>query len=131
MQTFVATSLASGSPSTAGLRTAINILEKWGAGGDTGSAILRVSRSTYTRAKRGEAVSLDRDQLTRVSLVLNIHAALRVLFDNPENLYGFMGMKNHNPFFEGRSPLEVIAGGDFVALYETFRRLDALRGGQW
>lgn len=114
-----------------GLKTAINILEKWGVSGETGSRVLRVSRSTYSRAKRGENVSLDRDQLTRVSLVLNIHAALRVLFENPENLYGFMRMKNHNPFFNGRAPLEVIEDGDIVALYETFRRLDALRGAQW
>lgn len=116
---------------TTGLKTAINILEKWGVVGETGSQILRVSRSTYTRAKRGAEVSLDRDQLTRVSLILNMHAALRVLFENPENLYGFMRMKNQNPFFNGRSPLEIIEDGDIVALYETFRRLDALRGAQW
>src|SRR5690554_4696255 len=86
---------------TVGLKTAINILEKWDVVGATGSQILRVSRSTYTRAKRGAEISLDRDQLTRVSLILNMHAALRVLFENPENLYGFMRMKNHNPFFNG------------------------------
>lgn len=131
MQVAESRSAAPKSNAGVGLKTAINIMEKWGVSGETGSRILRVSRSTYSRAKRDENVSLDRDQLTRVSLVLNIHAALRVLFENPENLYGFMRMKNHNPFFNGRAPLEVIGDGDIVALYETFRRLDALRGAQW
>jgi len=42
-------------------------------------------------------VRLSQDQLTRASYVLNIHAALRTVFENPENLYGFMAMPNNNP----------------------------------
>lgn len=117
-----------------GLKTAVTILEKWGASGEQGEAILRVSHSSYARAKKKDAlqkINLDRDQLTRISLILNMHAALRIVFDNPENLYGFMKMKNHNPFFEGRTPLEIMGNGDFVAVYETFRRIDTLRSAQW
>ncbi|QJD58380.1 DUF2384 domain-containing protein [Pseudomonas sp. gcc21] len=117
-----------------GLRTAVTILDKWGATGEQGEAILRVSHSTYARAKRKDglqSINLDRDQLTRVSFVLNIHAALRTVFDNPDNLYGFMRMPNDNAFFLGRSPLEVMGGGDMVAVYETFKRIDVLRGSQW
>ncbi len=120
--------------SAAGLRTAVAILDRWGATGEQGEAILRVSHSTYARAKRKDglpSISLDRDQLTRVSFVLNIHAALRVIFDNPDNVYGFMRMANDNAFFFGRSPLEVMSTGDIVAVYETFRRIDVLRGSQW
>lgn len=120
--------------SATGLRTAVAILDKWGATGEQGEAILRVSHSTYARAKRKDglaAINLDRDQLTRVSFVLNIHAALRTIFDNPDNLYGFMRMPNDNAFFLGRSPLEVMGSGDIVAVYETFRRIDVLRGSQW
>ncbi|WP_150303633.1 antitoxin Xre-like helix-turn-helix domain-containing protein [Pseudomonas saliphila] len=117
-----------------GLRAAVTILDRWGATGEQGEAILRVSHSTYARAKRKDglqAINLDRDQLTRVSLVLNIHAALRMVFDNPDNLYGFMRMPNDNEFFFGRSPLEVMGSGDMVAVYETFKRIDVLRGSQW
>ncbi|MEH6389207.1 MULTISPECIES: antitoxin Xre-like helix-turn-helix domain-containing protein [Pseudomonas] len=117
-----------------GLRTAVTILDKWGATGEQGEAILRVSHSTYARAKRKDglqSISLDRDQLTRLSFVLNIHAALRTIFDNPDNLYGFMRMPNDNGFFFGRSPLEVMGSGDMVAVYETFKRIDVLRGSRW
>jgi|TARA_R110000850_G_scaffold30201_2_gene83198 hypothetical protein len=117
----------------AGLKAAVRILDKWRASGEQGEAILRVSHSTYARARRSDLaeIKLDSDQLTRVSYVLNIHAALRMLFDNPENLYGFVNMMNHNPYFNGRTPLEIMGSGDFAALYETFKRIDNLRGSQW
>lgn len=122
------------SQSTAGLRAALNILNKWQASCEQSCRILRISRSTYARASQREidwAVNLDSDQLQRVSLVLNMHSALRVVFDNPENVYGFVAMSNHNEFFNGRSPLEVMAQGDIISLYETFRRIDVLRGAGW
>jgi hypothetical protein len=40
-------------------------------------------------------------------------------------------MTNNNEFFNGRSPLEIMAQGDMISLYETFRRIDMLRGAQW
>ena len=117
----------------AGLKAAVRILDKWRASGEQGEAILRVSHSTYARARRGDIaeIKLDSDQLTRISYLLNIHAALRMIFDHPENLYGFVNMINHNPYFNGRTPLEIMGSGDFAALYETFKRIDSLRGGQW
>lgn len=117
-----------------GLRTALRILDKWKASGDQACRMLRISRSTYTRARQDDAewsVALDLDQMQRISFVLNIHAALRTLFDNPDNVYGFPSMDNHNAFFNGRKPLDVMAQGDMISLYETFRRIDALRGAQW
>ncbi|MDK8264367.1 MULTISPECIES: antitoxin Xre-like helix-turn-helix domain-containing protein [Pseudomonas] len=122
------------SQSTIGLRAALNILERWQASSEQSCRILRISRSTYTRASQRDsewAVSLDADQLQRVSLVLNMHSALRLVFDNPENVYGFVAMANHNEFFNGRSPLEIMAQGDMISLYETFRRIDVLRGAGW
>ncbi|MBA1202725.1 hypothetical protein G7009_13340 [Pseudomonas capeferrum] len=118
----------------AGLRAALRILDKWQATSDQACRILRISRSTYTRARQDDtdwSVGLDQDQMQRVSFVLNIHAALRTVFDNPENVYGFASMSNDNEFFNGRKPLDIMAQGDMVSLYETFRRIDALRGAQW
>lgn len=117
-----------------GLRAAVGILDKWRASSDQACRILRISRSTYTRARQRDpdwAVTLDADQMQRISFVLNIHAALRLVFDNPENVYGFPSMANDNDFFNGRSPLDIMAQGDMISLYETFRRIDVLRGAQW
>lgn len=121
------------STSAVGLRAAVRIMEGWKATQDQMGRILRVSRSSITRAKAGtlDSIALDEDQLDRVSFVLNIHGALRTIFDNPENVQGFVNMKNENAFFNGRAPLEVMADGSFINLYETFRRIDALRGAGW
>ena len=107
-----------------GFRTARTIMQKWGVPAAMQSCILRVSRQSLAKADKG--ARLDRDQLTRISLILNIHAALRQKFSNPDNTYGFMGMQNNNEFFNGRSPLEVIESGDIIALYETFKRIQAV-----
>ncbi|WP_460147711.1 antitoxin Xre-like helix-turn-helix domain-containing protein [Pseudomonas sp. S2_A02] len=117
-----------------GLRAAVGILEKWQASSDQACRILRISRSTYSRAKQRDpdwSVSLDSDQMQRISFILNIHATLRLVFDNPENVYGFPAMANENEFFNGRTPLEIMSQGDMISLYETFRRIDVLRGAQW
>lgn len=114
-----------------GLCAAINILDKWNASAKQACAILRISPSTYGRAKNADhntwTVSLDIDAMQRISFILNIHSALHLIFDNPDNVYGFVGMKNDNEFFNGRAPLEIMAQGDIVSLYETFSRIDSLR----
>ena len=105
------------------LRTALRILEKWKATTEQAISILRVSRSSISRIQQGKGVELDCDQLERASIVLNCHASLRLVFDNPENVYGFVGMENHNDFFNGRKPLEIMAQGDLMSLLETYKRI--------
>lgn len=117
--------------SAIGLRAVINILDKWGASVTQASSVLRISASTYARVESTEdtdwSARFDADVIQRISLVLNIHSALRSIFDNPDNVYGFAGMRNDNHFFNGRSPLEVMAQGDLVSRHETFRCIDSLR----
>ncbi|ART62741.1 hypothetical protein C8D96_2705 [Kushneria marisflavi] len=117
-----------------GLRAVIKILGQWDATGEQIQNILRISPSTLARAKRADrewTIALDRDQVTRMSLVLNMHAALRTVFENPDNLYGFMKMANHNEGFSGDSPLNRMASGDILALMSVASRIDAMRGAQW
>lgn len=112
-----------------GLRAAINILDNWRTSDEQACHILHVSRHTYTSARQCDqtwSVALDTEQMQRISLVLNIHATLRLIFDNPKNVYEFVSMPNDNEFFNGRSPLVVISQGDLNSLEETYRRIDAL-----
>ncbi len=111
------------------LRTALNILELWKATPQQACSILRVTHSRISRIRQGKGVKLDRDQLERASFVLNCNASLRQIFENPENVYGFMSMENYNDFFNGRKPLEIMAQGEVLSLLETYKRIDALCGG--
>ncbi len=119
--------------SSIGLKTALKIMEKWGCTGEQQRAILDVGpKTTFHKYKKNPAsAKLSNSQLERISYLLNIHSHLRILFDNSNNVYGFMSMANDNPYFNGKSPLELISTGNFGALYETAKRIDALRSGAW
>ncbi|HDS1733669.1 antitoxin Xre-like helix-turn-helix domain-containing protein [Pseudomonas sp. BP8] len=114
---------------TTGLRAALRIIEAWRATDSQACRILRICPATRHRViqERTAIVRLDRDQQQRVSLVLNIHASLRSVFTNQDNVQGFARMRNENPFFGGRTPLEVMAQGNLISLYETYLRIDHLK----
>jgi uncharacterized protein (DUF2384 family) len=109
-----------------------NILDKWECSAAQKQAILGIPRSSFHRYQKDPStVSLSSDQLERLSYIANIHQALRIVFSNPDNVYGFMGMINQNPYFNGKSPLSIISTGNFGALYEVSKRIDSMRSGQW
>jgi len=113
------------------LSTALKIIEKWGASREQACSILHISYDNYNAhipLPADQQVKLSHEQMLRISLILNIHGALRTIFDNPKNVYGFIGMVNHNEYFDGRAPLEIISEGYLEALVETFLRLEALVG---
>lgn len=112
-----------------GLRVALRILDGWNATTEQVGSILRISTTTRLKLSRDPSASvrLDLDQQQRISLVLNIHASLRTVFANQENVKRFPSLENANDFFQGRSPLEVMAQGDMISLYETYRRIEQLQ----
>ncbi|WP_085600203.1 MULTISPECIES: antitoxin Xre-like helix-turn-helix domain-containing protein [unclassified Pseudomonas] len=111
-----------------GLKACLRITQKWRATPSQACRILRISPHTYRRVLggNGDSLRLDVDQLYRMSLVLNIHAALKMTFGNDLNVYRFPSLSNHNDFFNGRTPLEIMIQGDFISLYETCRRIELL-----
>lgn len=116
----------------AAFRLGNNILKKWGCGPTEQQAILGLSKSSYYRfLKNNNIATFSRDQLERISYIANIHQTLRLIFSNTNNVYGFMSMKNDNPYFNGNTPLSLITTGQFSTLYEVFKRIDSMRNGGW
>lgn len=113
----------------AGFKAADRILTSWGCTTQQVQAILKLSKSSYHKFKsHPELTKLGDDQMERISHLLNIHAALRMVFSNPQNVSRFMGSANNNDFFAGRAPLEIISSGRFGDLYEVARRVSSLQG---
>ncbi|KGJ86987.1 arsenate reductase/protein-tyrosine-phosphatase family protein [Colwellia psychrerythraea] len=103
-----------------------SLLEKWGCTTIQKLAILGVNKTDYHRFQTDpSAVSLNTEQLERLSYVARIHQSLKVTFSNPKNVYGFMSMKNNNSFFNGRTPLSIIATGNFDDFYDVFKCIDS------
>lgn len=111
-----------------GLRSAIMILEKWGLNDAGQSQLLDIPSKQLHSPESIE--HLGTDQVSRISYLLNIHASLRELFQNPQNQYGFMKAVNHNAPFHGQAPLAFIRLGEISVLKEVFEHLEHLKYGQ-
>jgi len=117
----------------AGLRTFSRIVEKWRLPSADAMALLGVdSRSTYyellKRARESKEVKgLSRDQLERLSYLLGIYAAMRVLFPhNEESRNEWVARANSAALFGGRTPIEIMRSS-MIGLYQTFAHLVAAR----
>jgi hypothetical protein len=119
----------------AGLRTFARIAGRWKLPATDAMALLGVeSRSTYyelLKRARGtrELKGLSKDQLDRLSYVLGIYEAIRVLFPHSEETRdGWVSRANSASMFGGRSPLETMRSS-MIGLYQTLAHLAAARGG--
>lgn len=92
-----------GEQCSVGLKVAHRIIDAWRATPGQACKILRISPSTFRRAAQGQECGhrLDMDQQQRIGLVIGIHGFLRAAFSNQDNVRGFPGFQNANPFFEG------------------------------
>lgn len=109
-----------------------NILDRWKCSLIQKYAILGIPKSSYhCYLEEPHSISLSNEQLERLSYITNIHQTLRVVFSNAENTYEFMKMENHNPYFNGRTPLSIIDKGSLDALYEVFKSIDSMKKGLW
>jgi hypothetical protein len=104
--------------------TALQILEKWGCNQQQIQAVLRLPES-YSDLDF-EQVNFSREQVERVSYILNIHASLSTLFSNPENVYGFMNMVNLNQPFNGTRPIDFIYNSEIDKFKILFVHIDQL-----
>jgi hypothetical protein len=116
----------------AAIGTALNILNKWSCTEKEKMAILGVGRSTLHKYQASpEGARLTPDLLERISYLFNIHALLRTIFENPDNIYGFVRMPNRSAFFGGKAPMDIMSSGLMTALYEVYKHLDAIRSGEF
>jgi len=113
----------------AALRTFFNIAEAWGLSAREAMTLLGLrSRSTYHVWKDGKSGPLPRDTLERISYVLGIYKALRLLLPSDEAADAWIRKPNAAPLFGGRSALERLLSGNVADLYEVRRYLDSQRG---
>lgn len=108
-------------------RAVLNLFRCWGVNDDQAAVLLDLNRRTFARWKAGEPGRLSRDGKARLSTLLDIHKALRLLFVEPTR--GYAWVKAGNQAFEGRSALDVMLGGDLTDLMRVRGYLDAKRGG--
>lgn len=122
------------SPSSAAHRGAValkaffGITQKWKLSAEQERILLGVSPATYFRWKKCKNVSLSQDTLERISYVLGIYKALRILLSSEESANEWLHKPNLAPLFGGHSALEKLMLGRVIDLADVRRYLDAERG---
>jgi uncharacterized protein (DUF2384 family) len=109
-------------------RTVANIFARWGMTDGEAAVILGgISAKTFRRWREGAYGRVNRDLADRLSLVLGIHRALRVIFREPAT--GYTWMRQPNADLGGLTPVELLLRGGMGDLERLRRYLDSVRGG--
>lgn len=108
-------------------RAVVRLFRHWDITDDQAAVLLDLPVRTYRRWKAGEPGRIDRDGKARLSNLMGIHKALRVIFADAAR--GYRWIKADNAAFGGRSALAVMLDGDLTDLMRVRRFLDAERGG--
>ena len=107
-------------------RSVMKLLALWGVTDEQSAILLDMPLRTFRRWKAGETGRIDRDGAARLSNLVGIHKALRIIFREPQRGHGWV--KAANEAFGGRSALSVMLGGELTDLMRVRRYLDAERG---
>ena len=108
-------------------RATVALFARWGVNADEAAILLGgISSKTFRRWRDGEFGRVGRDLADRMSLLLGIHKALRILYREPARGYRWIGAANQT--FGGASALEVMLGGGIEDLRRVRSYLDSVRG---
>src|SRR5579862_6297905 len=111
------------------LKAFFGITHKWELSAEQERILLGVPRATFYRWKHQLDGSLTSDTLERISYILGIYKALRILLPNENAANKWIHRPNTAPLFCGRSALDKLVKGRVVDLADVRRYLDAERGG--
>jgi hypothetical protein len=110
------------------LRAAVNLFSLWKLTDKQAATLLGATIRSYARWKAdGKAGSWPRDLKARLSNLMGVHKALRIIFREPQR--GYDWVRASNSAFGGKSALDVMLGGELTDLMRVRRYLDSERGG--
>ena len=108
-------------------RATVNLFRLWSVTDEQAAILLDLPVRSYRRWKAGEIGRFDRDRKARLSNLVGIHKALRIIFREPQR--GYTWIQAPNAAFADRTALEVMLGGELTDLMRVRRYLESERGG--
>ncbi|ODP38773.1 MULTISPECIES: MbcA/ParS/Xre antitoxin family protein [Sphingomonas] len=108
-------------------RAALNLFGRWELTDEQAATLLDMPVRSYRRWKAEGAGRISRDGRARLSNLMGIHKALRLIFTEPQR--GYVWINAANDAFDGASALTVMLGGELTDIMRVRRYLDAERGG--
>lgn len=106
-----------------------NLMDKWDIQGVENKRKLlgMPSEATFFNWQKGIVRTVPHDTLMRISYLLGIHKALKMLFSG-NNERSYLWIKKPNKAFGGQSAFERMLAGEITDLCEVRNYLDAMRG---
>jgi hypothetical protein len=115
--------------SPAAVRGFFNIVALWAIRDDDAKVLLGgLSNGPYYEMKKNPDRVLDTDRLLRISYLIGIFKALRILYSK-KLADQWVQLPNTNRIFGGQTPLAYMIKGGLPAMQTVRRLLDARRGG--
>ena len=110
------------------LRAVLNLFEKWELTDAQAARLLGgVTTKSLQRWRAGNAPKPSLDMADRMSYLLGIHKALRLIFKDAARVYGWVNKPNDA--FGGETALDVMLKGHMADLARVRLYLDSARGG--
>ncbi|MEC3947799.1 antitoxin Xre-like helix-turn-helix domain-containing protein [Sphingobium sp. HWE2-09] len=94
-------------------RAALNLFANWGITDEQAAMLTDMPLRSFRRWKAEGPGRISRDGLARMSNLMGIHKALRIIFQEPQR--GCDWIKAPNAAFDGASALSVMLGGELTA----------------
>ena len=111
------------------LQAFFNLTAKWKVRDEDARALLGgVTNGPFYEMKRDPGRTLDVDRLTRISYLIGIFKALRILHSD-KLADEWVRLPNTHPIFAGQTPLAYMIRGGLPAMQMVRRLLDARRAG--
>jgi len=110
------------------LKAFFGITQKWKLSAEQERTLLGTNTATFYRWKNKKDGSLTQDTLERVSYILGIYKALRILLPSEDAANNWIKKPNNAPLFGGKSALDKLLVGRVIDLADVRRYLDAERG---
>jgi uncharacterized protein (DUF2384 family) len=108
-------------------RAVIQLFQHWYLTDEQACILLgEIAKRTFQRWKKGELGRVGVDLAARLSNLMGIHKALRLLFSNTQR--GYDWIKRPNEVFGDHSALDVMLAGQLTDLMRVRHFLDASRG---
>lgn len=110
------------------LKAFFGICAKWNLTAEEERILLGTKQSTLYRWKSLKDVSLSNDTFERISYILGIYKALRILLPTESAAIQWIRKPNSAPLFSGKTALDKLLKGHVVDLADVRRYLDTMRG---
>jgi len=122
------TPVSTASKSSVALKAFFAITLKWRLTSEQERVLLGTPKATFYRWKQQRDGALSQDTLERISYILGIYKALRILLPTEKMANDWVHKANTAPLFSGNTALDKLMKGRVVDLADVRRYLDAERG---